>query len=498
MQKNKINFLFILSACFLGLAFSSKPLFDPDLGWHLLGGQYLLEQGQVPIKDFINSFNQYWHDYHWLAQIIFYKIYAISGFQGLVYLQAVLGLCLVVSLYFLILQSFKLASSEESKNYTNIVEILALLLAFYFSYSINSLRPQLIALILIAVAYTRLLGARKIWDGVLVTSFSILAVNLHVYWIFMPILWFCLRCAKSQTKSEKVHDYLVLILISSSGFISPYGLISINGNHSWYPLINYALIWDYLKMPVQLKDYIFEMRSSLAGAGAIPYLFVLSLLVIARGLNKKIIKSNTSLILIALLSTFLAFRSIKFIAVFAVLSLPIVVLCLQEIFRNLEIITKSTYLNYSLLIFSALFLFYAYPRKPLSEEAEFYQLLPVHACKKIAKMDLPIPANRNHLRILTHFNHGGWCRWLIKENAPEKDYRVTTDGRTQWVPPEHYLLSFDLYSVKKRWAETLQAWDPDLILVWKGASLAAFLSRSQGLWDLVHEDDDFAVFRKSY
>ncbi|MCB0318971.1 MAG: hypothetical protein KDD56_09455, partial [Bdellovibrionales bacterium] len=76
IQTRQVQLILIIIATLSGLCFWSRPPYDPDLGWHLNGGAWILNnlsQGNnlnqaLPSFDFINSFNPIWHDYHWLGQ----------------------------------------------------------------------------------------------------------------------------------------------------------------------------------------------------------------------------------------------------------------------------------------------------------------------------------------------------------------------------------------------------------------------------------------------
>jgi hypothetical protein len=80
------------------------------------------------------------------------------------------------------------------------------------------------------------------------------------------------------------------------------------------------------------------------------------------------------------------------------------------------------------------------------------------------------------------------------EAAPTLDIRVTTDNRTQGVPDEHCLDSFQLHNVKGSWLQTLDAWRPDAVVVALSFPLAQFLAFDKVRWELVHEDH--ALFRR--
>ncbi len=65
---------------------------DTDMYWHLRTGQYILETRTIPQTDPFSStmYGQPWVDVHWLAQVLLYLTYALSGTAGLALLVAAL------------------------------------------------------------------------------------------------------------------------------------------------------------------------------------------------------------------------------------------------------------------------------------------------------------------------------------------------------------------------------------------------------------------------
>ena len=104
----------ILLALFFTFVFAlfSLEIKDPDFWWHLKTGEYIVQTGSIPVTDpfaytstpkdplspesvrmpFILA--QYW-----LAQVLFYEIYTAFGFQGIIFLRALILTLVVVLLY---------------------------------------------------------------------------------------------------------------------------------------------------------------------------------------------------------------------------------------------------------------------------------------------------------------------------------------------------------------------------------------------------------------
>ncbi len=79
------------------LILSTRLLSDPDLGFHLKTGKWIIENQSVPTHD-ISTYTVSSNDYidvHWFFQVIIYLIYKISGYNGLSILVAALSLNLL-------------------------------------------------------------------------------------------------------------------------------------------------------------------------------------------------------------------------------------------------------------------------------------------------------------------------------------------------------------------------------------------------------------------
>lgn len=90
--------LFLLIVVFL---FGLRKLSDADLGFHLRGGQFIIQEGHFPDKDtytYTVTQNDY-IDLHWMFQIILYLIYLAGGYSGITIYKSVLVLLLFLLLW---------------------------------------------------------------------------------------------------------------------------------------------------------------------------------------------------------------------------------------------------------------------------------------------------------------------------------------------------------------------------------------------------------------
>ncbi|MBI4085488.1 MAG: hypothetical protein HY432_03235 [Candidatus Liptonbacteria bacterium] len=85
----------ILLAVFIGLVFlySFNQVNNADTFYDVKTGQYIVENLKIPTQDIFSlpAYGAMWVPHEWLAQIIFYFIYAAGGFSGLIIFSALLS-----------------------------------------------------------------------------------------------------------------------------------------------------------------------------------------------------------------------------------------------------------------------------------------------------------------------------------------------------------------------------------------------------------------------
>ena len=480
-MKRPYLILLYLFAIIQGLHLWTSSVLDPDLGWQLFGGAWLLDHGAVPDHDPINSLSPFWHNYHWLAQLLLIFAYESGGY---LYLKVLLGL-VAAYLFKIILDICVIKIGRKKPILLLLVFFLGATLLVSF---VTSIRPQIFSLLIIALVLRRLIQPITNWEIPYIFLLTVIGANIHVYWCFIPILWVLYRLVPQliRRKVPSSSALLTTILLSLCGFLTPYGWRS------------YELLWEYLNIDPFLRSTIHEFRPSLGLGGYTPALILLCIAVAVRTFRTRYALARASDFGAILLGFALALKSIKFISLFSIFSIPFLIrpagVALRKyapsLFREELALTKILLIGlFGVSLYSTIV--------PIPTAQEIEKPLrwryPVDACEKLAELKLTKQPERDHVRILTHFDHGGWCRWAIFQKDPTLDYRVTTDGRTQYVPIEYYRWSFSLFELEKGWQRTLKSWAPDAIVVGLNSALA------QGLelypeWDKVYSDKNFAIF----
>src|ERR1051325_1371340 len=74
---------------------------DPDFGWHLRAGEWILSNHTVPFTDPFSIYGagKPWYDYSWLFDIFFALVYRAFGLIGFALLEVALRIAIPVCIY---------------------------------------------------------------------------------------------------------------------------------------------------------------------------------------------------------------------------------------------------------------------------------------------------------------------------------------------------------------------------------------------------------------
>ncbi len=474
---------------FYGLSTWYMPHHDPDLGWHLLGGSLTITEGRAPTTDIINWRGAAWIDYHWLAQVILFAVYTIAGFTGL---KILLGVTVALT-GVLITSTVRALRREISPLLLTVISVVSTLSVAY----VSSIRPQMFSLLATALAVRLLIEKPKRYELTALTIITALITNMHVYWILIPAVWFMLRCLPRIADRPEIsarYAWGGLVLLIVAGGCSPYGFFSFSRELPFGIFTNYALIPEYFLQTHLLRRYIIEFTTGLGSPFPAPLLILVPLCIIIRFSVGTDLPRKIGFYALACSGLALGISTVKFLGVCGIFTAPLLALFAPRILSSMQRLERHTrvILYVLLALATAQLIHYS----PWYHDIEtFSQQTAQDACAAIAK--LPVEDFNKPFVIMTSFDDGGWCRWGAFEAAPKRNIRVTTDGRTQFVPIEEYALAFDAYALKNGWSSTISKWNPDAILVKKNTALAELLINTQRSWTLGYQNELFAVFYPS-
>ena len=158
----KLTLLILLFTLVFGLF--SVEIKDPDFWWHLKTGEYIYQSGALPMtdpfaftslqKDPLNPESkriQFILNQYWLAQVVFYRTYHFFGFEGIIFLRALLLTLLV----FLIFKSIR---REGFGIYSSVIFLVPVVMIFR---TFTGERPQLFSFLFAFLMIFLLEGFRK-------------------------------------------------------------------------------------------------------------------------------------------------------------------------------------------------------------------------------------------------------------------------------------------------------------------------------------------------
>ena len=223
MEKNIFKYLPIGLCAALAAFFCWFPITDTDIFWHLAAGREIVRTGHFLYTDpfsFTNALPQ-WTDIHWLFQVTVYGLYALGGFNALIWfkLLAVAAVCAL------------LCGAVRSQRYACASAFVCAVL-FYAARYLVCERPVLVTMVCLA-AYIYLferaregMNARFLWLCVPLQMIWANSQGLYPIGIFvMGAYWIELLISRLQ-KRERFPLVMtgVLIACAVSCVATPYGI----------------------------------------------------------------------------------------------------------------------------------------------------------------------------------------------------------------------------------------------------------------------------------
>lgn len=106
-MKNKVLLCLFFVAVFINFL---GPIIDPDFPFHLKTGEYIYQHKEIPEDDpfsfygegFITDRERFTLSQYWIAQVIFYKLYAVTGPSGIIIMRALVFSVFIFLLWFVL------------------------------------------------------------------------------------------------------------------------------------------------------------------------------------------------------------------------------------------------------------------------------------------------------------------------------------------------------------------------------------------------------------
>ena len=359
--------------------FKGVVFLDPDFGWHLKAGEFILKQGIPKTDPFSYTMSSYpFIDHEWLTDVFFALSYPFLGQAGLAAALALIGLlALVVSL-------------PKDKSFSLWLFILSSLVILGFI----GVRPQVLSWLFLAVLQKILLD-KTIWAR---------------WKIFLPLLFFAWANLHGGFMAGLIllflkGNFLILMLSSLATLINPYGL------GLWIEVLK-SITDTNLRWTIQeWSPALFHFNPA----------FLLMAVLSATLLVKYYKKLSFFKIAVFLFFLVSALSSIRNVSLWVVVALPLSITLLQVFYKDIagiEFAQERFKKAYSVLIALSLFiaLFEGFWYKDQGWALSKNSFYPVKAVEFVKNQNIGG-------ELFSSYGWGGYLIWQL----PQK--KVFIDGR---------------------------------------------------------------------
>jgi tetratricopeptide (TPR) repeat protein len=299
---------------------STRQLSDPDLGFHLKYGRYIIENATFPTGD-LSTYTvtgQKYTDLHWLFQVLIFSVCSFSGYHGLSVLLTLFSILILLTSYYR-LRSIRMPLTVR----------LFLLLIFFLIIEVRIiLRPEVFSFLFLSIILLILEKYYRNKDIRLLYFLPILMIvwtQMHALFILGLISMFIFLV--SQWWRDKHPDLKLLTWIVLATIIcvcNPYFLEGV--------LFPFRLLSRFSSGNIY-HQHIAEFRSffTIDRHTGVEYVFMFSLVLNFILYLLTIRKRSLHEILLLLFSTYLALIAVRNIPLFAVMNLAGVMRSLSDI-----------------------------------------------------------------------------------------------------------------------------------------------------------------------
>jgi hypothetical protein len=483
--------VFFFIAVFL---FYSHPIKLGDVWWHLATGRWIVEHGQLPPQDPLTFTTTgeltarmgIYVKGHWASQVIYFLVYKISGFRGLVIFNALFFVCISLVLW-------RLLRRKGIDVYTSILTIVPviLLLAYY-----DEIRSQSFSFFFSLIIFCLL--DRGLQDlnrqirhpkaFMLMPVIMVLWANTHpgviVGYIIMAAFFLneSIVLIKNRGHRATLQRYRVvmtwLILAALATLLNPnfISLITVS-------LMEYSEWSHYEGLIEQMSPWAY---SRLPGKSFYFYTFTVIYIVTATILAFSWRRLKLPHILLYIAFGYAASSIYRMAPFFALISMAIASSYMQEILSRLTGRIRPI-LVICIIGFSSFLVFDSYKAGNLTNKTFYDEKLPVKAVSFIKENNLEQP-------LFNPYNWGGYISWVLYPHykvfltSNIVDLHVTNVARIISTGDKNAW--FEKYRIKT------VIYDPVHIIGGHLSALVLSLLKDDN-WRLVYFDSNSSIFAKA-
>jgi hypothetical protein len=455
----------------LGLfALAARNVIDPDVGWHLKTGQYIVEHKSVPHTDPFSYTRggEPWVAHEWLTDLLLYGLERTAGFGALIIVFA----AIISGTFFLLY----LRCGRDP-----FVAGVAALFAAWATMPLWGVRPQVLSLLLTSLWLLILersdRNPKLLWWTLPLT---LLWVNLHAgFALGLALSAMFLAAGLVERRlgySDQTEPHL-----RTAAFILLLDFLLVPLNPNGLKLFSYPI--ETLRSSA-MQSYIAEWASpNFHRAEYWPFLLLILGTLAALGWSRLRVRPRALLLL--LVSLYAGLCSIRLMPLFILIAVPF--FC-QAFGTRGEIRPESrgrprisrSFMNAVIVLgmatFAGVHVTQVIERQPQAERQAF----PAGAVAFLQ-------AHPSSGHIFNHYDWGGYLIWKLYPAIP-----VFIDGRAD-LYGQPLLGDFaDAYQLKAAWRQTLQRWNIEAVIVPEDSALATGLRASPG-WTVAYQDAQAVV-----
>ena len=454
---------------------SMNPIIDPDIWLHLRTGQWIIENGTVPVIDpfSIYGMGKPWIAYSWLFDLLVYGLYRAFGLVGLVCYTVVSSLLIAGALHTLVRRV------EPHFSFAAVITALGLACMLPLLHP----RPWLLTILFFIVELHILLGVRqsgnprRLW---LLPPLFILWANIHIQFIYgllvlglaamEPLIYRLLPIVPTEAGSKKIplgRLLLITLLCTIATLATPYHI------HLYWTVL------EYMAQSVPSK-YVNEHLPLRLGSFPEWLVLILTLAtVFSIGWRRQIQPFPLLLLTAGIFLSFRARRDVWFVVVTAatIIATPRFREPAAENFTVTKL--RLTFVAAAILVaLSVVGWIRNISENHLQEMVA--KAYPVSATAIVERRGYPSP-------LYNHYNWGDYLIWRLP-NLP-----VSMDGRTNLHGDKRIERSFKTWAGGRDWASDPELAAGRLVIANVNHALTSLL-RLDSRFKLVYEDELAAVF----
>lgn len=476
VEKTKIQNIALVGVILILVLGNSLPISDPDVWWHLQAGQDIISTMTVPATDFYSFSNtgHKWVAHEWLAEVIYFKIYDLAGYQGLLVFNSLILACA----YFLL---YRIAMFQSGGNAG--ISAILLILSSVLNSVFWMFRPHVPAYLLFVVFLYLLYGNTAIRRNIAALPLlMVIWVNIHgsyiiglvvtIIYLLSGIFRINLGRMKGRDLSSKEIRMMVVVVAATA--------LATLANPNTYHILLYP--FETVGSGMITSNVLEWLSPDFHQLGMKFFLAYILFTFFVIAVSRQVIYTDemANLMIFTALSMFGA----RNLALLVFISLPVLARHLSSLVKREHRDFQVPALNIAAILVLAILLVSLWPRPGTLEGHVGKGEFPVEAVQYMKKNNLAG-------NVFNEYDWGGYLIWL---RYPEN--RVFVDGRADIyadrVIPDYLKITAagdEAYPVFTRY-------DIDYVLMRRGQPFLRLL-QDQGGWQKIYADETAVLFRRA-